>query len=381
MGKPTLPDISTLIQAGIDPKTGLPIKFGSGVDSKLKQDLKIQLRIKDEQDYANRFKWFNTGLDLSSQEIERMLYYKYELAFFYFEPLDKFMLLPFTLNGGLDIYSRYQYITPIPYTYGSPDDTKKVQKLQTNMLADLKLKVIYDVQLPEDYMDEEGNIDTNKAKELLTNSAVIIRDYTPQNVNNAIPRFMLQDSILDVMSECIPYMRTALKNSTGVQGMKVSNEDEYSNVLAANVSLTRAALNGDQNINKIYKSKGQEFQALNSGTATQAQEFLQAMQGLDNYRKSLYGLDNNGLWDKKAYVNDMQSGVSNVGLSLQDSLTQRQHACNILNSIFGLGIWCDLSETVSGIDQNMDGINYDEEDQSGQYDQQPVDPVEVYDYE
>ena len=29
MGKPVLPDIQTLLQAGINPKTGLPVKFGS----------------------------------------------------------------------------------------------------------------------------------------------------------------------------------------------------------------------------------------------------------------------------------------------------------------------------------------------------------------
>lgn len=49
-----LPNLSALYQAGIDPKTGLPLKF---CDSKcnLKEDLKKFLRLVDEQDAVNRY--------------------------------------------------------------------------------------------------------------------------------------------------------------------------------------------------------------------------------------------------------------------------------------------------------------------------------------
>jgi hypothetical protein len=50
---------------------------------------------------------------------------------------------------------------------------------------------------------------------------------------------------------------------------------------------------------------------------------------------------------------DMAGGA--VGLILQDGLTKRQLFCDIVNSIWGLGIWCDVSETVSGTDKNLDG--------------------------
>lgn len=49
-----LPDLSTLYQAGINAKTGLPIKFGSTKCS-LKEDLKKFLRLIDEQDAVNRY--------------------------------------------------------------------------------------------------------------------------------------------------------------------------------------------------------------------------------------------------------------------------------------------------------------------------------------
>ena len=51
----------------------------------------------------------------------------------------------------------------------------------------------------------------------------------------------MQESLLDVMSECIPYMRTNLKNATGVKGMRVNNESDYS------VELLVGALVGFEN--------------------------------------------------------------------------------------------------------------------------------------
>ena len=55
MAKPNLPDIKTLWQAGIDPKTGLPCKLTSGTKCALKEDLKKFLRLVDEQDAVNRY--------------------------------------------------------------------------------------------------------------------------------------------------------------------------------------------------------------------------------------------------------------------------------------------------------------------------------------
>ena len=55
MGKnnANLPDLDTLFQAGINPKTGLPIKFSS--KNNTKEGIKHFLRIIDEQDATNRY--------------------------------------------------------------------------------------------------------------------------------------------------------------------------------------------------------------------------------------------------------------------------------------------------------------------------------------
>ena len=49
-----LPDFSTFFQAGIDPKSGLPLKLGSN-PAVLKENVKKFLRLIDEQDAVNRY--------------------------------------------------------------------------------------------------------------------------------------------------------------------------------------------------------------------------------------------------------------------------------------------------------------------------------------
>lgn len=351
-------------RAGIDPKTGLPSR-AMDADFRVKRDIRAQLRVKDEQDAVNRYAWGNIPLDLSSQEIEKMLYHKQNLIFFYMESLGKFFIMPYAFDSGLDFYGRAQYVHPVPYASGSAVSDKKALDVQAEYLRSIKLKVIYDVVLEEDFFDEEGNFDADKAKELVTGSCVIIRDYTPQFNEDGLPRVQLQETLLDVMSDCIPFSRTALLNSTGVCGVGTNSADEDAAVYGFSNTINNAALAGKKLI-PIHKTSGIDLQELTGGETAKAEEFLQAMQGYNNYRLSLYGLDNNGLYDKKAYVNELQSGVSNVGLSLQDGLTQRQHACNIINSIWGVWLTCDISETVSGMDRNADGDSYQDEDMSGE---------------
>lgn len=48
-------DLQTLIQAGIDPKTGLPIKAVNGKDGHYKAGVKALLRIMDSADAVNRY--------------------------------------------------------------------------------------------------------------------------------------------------------------------------------------------------------------------------------------------------------------------------------------------------------------------------------------
>ena len=364
MGKyrgPYLPNLEPIIAAGIDPNTGLPLKVTSSAPCNVKENMKRLIRIQDEQDAVNRYTWYNLPSGLNGQMVERMLYYRGQLAFFYIEDLNEFYFMPYALDGGIDFYGRFKGIHPVPFANGSSDATDEEKSQiakQRALLSTIKLKPTYDILLPEDLLEE--------GVEALTSRCVLLKDYTEQMSQNVVSRQILNEGIIDIEAECIPFMRTALIRATGVKGMRVGDQNEQSNVTAANESMLDAALTGKVNIPIIGTV---DFQELNDGQVGKADEFMMALQSLDNFRLSTYGLENGGLFQKRerklVSEQEMNAGGGSIGLIMQDGLSIRQRFCDIVNSIWGLGIWCDVSETVSGTDKDMDGELSDQNDQSG----------------
>ena len=347
-----LPDINTLIQAGIDPKTGLPIRVDEEKCT-LKNDIRRVLRVLDEQNAINRYTWFNLPNGLDGQLIERILYYKGQGMFFYMETDNTFYFLPYALDGSIDVYGRFKAVTPLPFN-GTAQDKKDA------WITGLTKIPVYEVK--------EVDLDT------FLDGCVLLSDYSKQISQTNIPRQTLQEPILDAMAEAFPLARTSLIANSGIKGMRVNDEDQQSTVKAASRSITRAALNGDIWIPVVGNI---EFQELTDGSALKSEEFLLYMQALDNFRLSLYGLDNGGLFQKKSHMleAEQEMNAGNVGLVYQDGLALRQKFCNLVNSIWGLGIWVEPSETVLNLDYDQDGDIDDDKDQSGVGNELPANEV------
>ena len=228
-------DPNMLIQAGIDPKTGLPLKQAEKKEG-LKGNIKKLLRIVDEQDALNRFTWYNLPSGLDGQLIERILYYRGQGMFFYVKELDRFFFLPYCLDGSIDIYGQYTSVRPLPFN-GSTEATKdgKLNPI-AKYITNLSREPLYDIQLEE------------LTPDIFTTKCVLLHDYSKQISQTVIPRQTLNDPLLDVMSDCIPFLRTALLNSTGVSGMRVNSQDEAMNVKLASTAIDNAALSGEKYI-------------------------------------------------------------------------------------------------------------------------------------
>ena len=343
MGKgPYLPNLEPLLAAGINPATNLPYKFG-GKPETLTQDMLKIFRIIDEQDAIRRFTWHNLPDGLDGELIERILYYKESGAFFYLQELDQFYFLPYVKEGQIDVYGRLQGIRPLPFNGQTEINEKK-----PHIISSYIRKPVYGVKMLEDLKYED-----------MVNSCVILHDYCRQISQTNLPRQQVNDPLLNVMAEQVPFMRTSLINQTGVKGMRVSNADDQLNVEYAAKSLVDAAKTGDMYVPIVGSIDFQELTG--SAGSSRAEEFMMALQSLENLRLATYGLDSGGIFEKKAHTLESEQALNraNVGLVYQDSLLQRQEFCNIVNSIWGLSIWCDASESVLGIDQNLDGASYD----------------------
>lgn len=334
-------DVNSLVAAGINPKTGLPYRMG-GIDNPNKKDIKAALRIMDEQNAINRYTWYNVPKGLDGQLIERILYYRGQGAFFYMPTDETFYFLPYALNGTIDVYGRYTDISPLPFGGGKTDGKDKP------WIPGLTRHCIYypEMEYSEDMMDT---------------SCVLLSDYSKQISQTTLPRERLQEPLLDLMANMPCYMNTALINSTGIQGMVVGAQDEQANVQIASQQVKDAALNGEKYVAMIGSPATID---LGTNTGGSAEEFMRAMQSLDNLRLSLYGLDNGGMFQKNSHMLESEQAAAggNTDLIMQDGLTLRQWFCTIVNSIWPIGLWCEVSESAIQQDKNLDGEIGDEQD-------------------
>lgn len=344
--------------AGVDMKTRQPTKQAAKPFG-FKAANKKLLRINDEQCAVNSIAWYNLPYGIDNIIVERVLFYKGQGMLFYLEGPDKFFFLPYALGSkGIDMYGRFINVTPLPFNGSTSDTDEEVAK---PWIQGLEFDVIYD--LPK--------ADHVFTKEDLNGKCILISDYSKQISQQVISRQLLNDPLIDLEADLLPFARTALLNSTGVQGMRVQGTDEYSNVLAANKMVDAAALAGSRFIPIVGQVDFQELAS--KGPITNADQFLMTMQSIDNYRLMQHGVDSGGIFQKQAHMleseNEMNAGKS--CFAMQDRLANRQQACDLANAWWGIGMWADASQPAIGVDKDMDGDLY-EDKQEGTYSESPL---------
>lgn len=343
MGKPCLPDETTLLAMGLSPNCKRPVIY-----SKYKEAFVKQFRVMDEQQFLTRYKWYNLPHGLNENLMERILYYRGRAMFFYIEQEDKFYFLPFTYGKSIDVYGRFRECIPLPFTGSSTTDeaAKGILSMETR-------EPIYDFQ-----------IDNMTWKDYI-GKCVVCYDYSQQLSQVILPREELNREIIDYEASMLPFMHTALLNSTGITGIRVNSPDEQSQVAIASKGVENAALNGNKWVPLFGKM---EFQDLANTNVNAAQEYLLALQSMDNFRQMGMGLGDGTLFQTRSHMLQTQAdmAIGRVDGIYQDGLNRRQEFCNLVNSLFGIGIWCDVSEQATGYDRNMDGLVGDESMPEGQ---------------
>ena len=351
---PYMFDLDMWLQIGMDPKTHMPIKAGDdGCGCSVKGAIKAELMKNDKQIALNRYKWSGLPVGLTPEIIESVLYTRGEGMMFYNEHDEKFYFLPFVLQApsnstGLDCYGRMIACTPLPLAGGAVDTEGNPQPWIPGYMKYPIYEPHLDFIEPKDYTDK----------------CVLLYDYAHAvNEQHIVPMAQLQMGIIDVMSECIPYAQTALMNGTGINGMRVSAEDEVASVNDANKQIKNAALQGRRFI-PVRSKTGAEFQELSADQISKVEEYLLAMQSLDNFRLGQYGIGEGSVFTKKAHMLQSEQNMNqgNVGLIYNDGLLLRQYFCLCAYSLWGIPMWCEADETIAGIDKNMDGEISEEHD-------------------
>lgn len=340
---PKLYDEMLLLQAGISPDILKRAFVGQTRRNRTNnlEGFKKVLRVLDEQDAINRYRWYNLPGGIDGQDLERMLYSKGQVCLFWYEELNEFYFMPYALDGTIDFYGRFNRIHPVPYYEGKDDDGKARQKAMTAILSTLKLYPQYDV------VDE---LPKGKRKADL---CVLLHDYAkPFNAQEIIPRVRIQEPVITFEAESFPLCRTAMIGATGTRATRVQDSDEAEQVEQVNDQINSAALSGSMYIPAIGQL---DFQDLPSKPGAGAEDYLMMMQAIDNFRLSLYGIENGGLFQKKAHKLEGEQRMNEGPASLpyDDGLTIRQRFCNIANSIWPIGMWCERPDSLKGKSSDM----------------------------
>lgn len=322
-GKPGMVDVGLYMQAGINPKAGMPTRISP---FPLHSDIQRAIRIIDEQDAVNRYEWENIPAMLSSQELERLIYYKGQLVFFKFE--DRFYFMPYALDGSIDFYGRYNRVHPVPMTSGKDEGENVDTKKQQALLSQIKLEIIYDEK-----QLEEKDLDPATSVEKYEGNGVILRDYTNQLSQTTIPRQQINDCFCTLEADVFAYMNTALIMGTGIQGVRVPDEDSKAEVVAGAKGLKDYAKAG---IGWVPIQGAIDFQELTANKLNPASEYFLSLQSIDNFRLSTYGLDNTGVFEKQSHIlnDENQINQQKYHYLLEDGLKIRQIFCDIVNKLF-----------------------------------------------
>lgn len=305
--------------------------------------IKKALRVLDEQNAVNRFRWHGLPSGLTGSLLERMIYYKGELAFFLMEDNLAFYALPFSGVEGWDVYGRPQKCLPL--IFKGPNQVQGEKGgADKPFITGFTKRILYDF--------------SNDPGKDMRDCAVILKDYTPQLPDRIIPRYELMDATIDLMSECFPLARTQLIANSGVKGMRVDSQDSKEEVTQASNAIYQAALRGLAYVPILGMTDFQEF----GSSALKVEDYLLDMQALDNFRLSLHGLSSGGLFQKKSHMlqGEEEMNEQRAVSTLEDCLAQRERFCDLVNDLWGLGISVELDPSAVNGQETALGTQFGE---------------------
>ena len=292
---------------GLRVSAGLPERKNQAplpVSIPLLDNMRNTLQEIDKTDAIRRFTWYGLPEGIDGELIERIMYYRGMGMAFYCKTEDKFYFLPFALDGSIDVTGKYLKVTPVPFG-GTSDDGK-----DQPWIEGYSFEPLYDmiVNRTPDWND-------------YTTKCVILKDRSSAENFAVGPRKAINKEIINLEAKIFPYMNTCLMNATGIDGVIIDGQYAASDIEKANQATEHAALNGKR---WVPITQSLQLQDISAHSVGNAETFLQVMQSLDNYRLGTMGLENGGLFQKKAHMLGMEQEMAQSanGLILDDGLAQ-----------------------------------------------------------
>lgn len=336
-------DTNSFASAGISPSKEV-LKYGNAIDQNgnviTPNPLKLNLdysslysimRNQNKTETLERYMWVNVPPGLSQDLIERVLFYRGKGVLYYNDKVDKFQFLPFALNGSIDEYGRYLKVNTLPFTGVDTEDEEKDKKKQKNQpLVYSDLKVVYDLPYNEEMVKEIYKKQT---------VGIILNDSSLGISQQPIIRFNYVKPVLHMLSTLMQIINTAMFGCADHNLVRLENESELASFNNQIDAINRDILKGKRFTGVIGSLP---IEPLKTNNTANLEGLFNTFNSLTNFLKSITGIANAGVFDKKAHLlqEEQRLNGSNSDDIYYNGLRVRQEFCLLVQAYYGYPIWC-----------------------------------------
>lgn len=347
-------DTLSLIQAGM-PINKKIAKYGNIIDQNgnvVKPNVE-KYSLKFEELYSimqnhnmvetlERYMWTNIPFGLTQDLIERILFFRGKGIFYFNDKVEKFQFLPFALNGTIDEYGRYTKCNTLPFI---GRDTKDTKSKKNQPLIYENLDIVYD--LP--YNEEMFN-DINKGKVV----GIILNDNSLGISQQPVIRYNYVKPVIIMMSTLMNIIHTAMFGAADHNLLQVQNESELISIQNQIEAINNDILNGHR-FTPIVGAL--PIQPLKTTNTYDLEGLFGTFNSLSNFLKSITGVANAGVFDKKAHLlqEEQKLNGSNSDDIYYNGLRIRQEFCLMVQAYYNYPIWCQSKRGMSEVQrENME---------------------------
>lgn len=339
-------DTNALLEAGL-PQSKKMIKYGNAIDQNgnvvtpnlLNKNLSYDslfniMREQNKIETIERYMWVNVPFGLTADIIERLLFYRGKGVFYFNDKVGKFQFLPFALNGVIDEYGRYTKCNTLPFT-GVDTDEKKKKKSQSLVYEDLEL--VYDLPY-----DEETFKKINQQKTF----GIVLNDSSLSISQQPIIRYNYVKPVLHMMATLMQIINTAMFGNADHNLLQIENEGELDSVKNQINAINQDILSGNRFTPIVGKMPITPLKTTNSADL---EGLFNTFNSLNNFLKSITGVANAGVFDKKAHLlqDEQKLNGSNADDIYYNGLRLRQEFCLMVQAYYQYPIWCESKRGMS----------------------------------
>lgn len=344
-------DTDSLNQAGI-PQSDKMIKYGNSIDQNgnvvvpnlLKYNLNYDslfniMREHNKIETFERYMWTNIPFGLTQDLIERILFYRGKGVFYFNNKVGKFQFLPYSLNGTIDEYGRFTACNTLPFIGTDEVEEKNNQKKKKKILSAVyeNLELVYDLPY-----DEETIESIRKRKTV----GIILNDSSLSLSQQPVVRSNYVKPVLHMMATLMQIINTAMFGNADHNLLRIENESELKSIEKQINAINQDILRG-RRFTPIVSQLN--IEPLKTSNTANLEGLFGTFNSLSNFLKSITGVANAGVFDKKAHLlqEEQKLNGSNSDDIYYNGLRLRQEFCLMVQAYYGYPIWCQSKRGMS----------------------------------